>query len=400
MIGAMPPPPLPRPLRALPVESVNDYRRPGWIMAVGVISICVAAALILFHLFAASLAFTVRIQNQVTQTIFASPAYAPQAVVTGDAGLPKDEVDAAVDGLTRVRPLSDPRAAAVRRLIKQHGRAMFRFTPITAARAAGVSDSGQMFDNGGAPADYFVLPEGRLEVDDDGAVYRPDGGEALRSGPETEGTSLTAEQAEAFVANVAAQIDGAIPPAVRDGLKKALQDPQQTLVNATASIEVIDAQFDGASGLSVTPAAGVYFRTDFNGAVIAVGGAAPLVIPPPPPGGRAHAAAGWLTLLSLLGLGVAILLIAGSIFWLNGRPVARRLMLLFVVISVPLAVATGAVLGMTAGAMGRLTGTEEFQPVTAVVAGATLLAWPLVLGMVLFTTPVKTYFARGARVLR
>lgn len=401
MIAAMPPPPLPRALRALPVESVDDYRRPGWITAVGVISICVAAALILFHFFAASLAFTVRIQNQVTRTIFAGPAYAPQAAVTGDIGLPKDEVDAAVDGLTRVRPLSNPRAAAVRRLTKQHGRTMFRFTPITAARvAAGVSDSGQMFDNGGAPADYFVLPEGRLEVDD-GAVYRPDGGAALRSGPETEDTGLTAKQAEAFVANVAEQADGTIPPAARDGLKAALQDPKQTLVNATASLEVIDAQLDGTGGLSVTPAAGVYFRTDSNGAVIAVGGAAPVIIPPPPPTGRAHVAAGWLTLMSLLGFAASLLLIAGSIFWLNGRPVARPLMLLFVAISVPLAVATAVALGMTTGALGNFTGGDgEFRWPAAVIAGATLLSWPLIVGVLSFTTPVKVYFAQGARVLR
>jgi hypothetical protein len=349
-------------MRVLPVETFDDYRRPGWITAVGVVSLCVAAALLLFHFSAASVAFTVRVQNQLTQTIFAGPAFAPPIVAANGVGLPRREVDAVVDGLSRLRPLSEPRAAAVNRLASRHGRTMFRFTPITAARvAAGVSDSGQMFESGGTPADYFVLPEGRLEVDDSGAVYRPDGGEALRSGPETEGTGLTAEQAETFAANVAAHTGATIPPAVRDGLKTALQDPKQTLVNAASSLEVIDAQLDGAGGIGVTPAAGVYFRMAADGSVIAVGGATPVVIPPPPPTGPAHTAAGWLMLLSLLGLGAAILLIAASTFWLNGRPVGRRLMLLFVAISVPLAVATAIALGMTFGAMGRRPARRSFS---------------------------------------
>ncbi|HEX8341701.1 MAG TPA: hypothetical protein VF624_12395 [Tepidisphaeraceae bacterium] len=368
-----------------------DRARPVWVGVVGIISLCVAAAMLLFAVTAVG--FGLSVQMAIGPQRAFVPAAVAAPVMSGNV-LSPPEADAVVEGLSRVRPLSEPRAAAVRRLARRDGRQMFRFSGVTASRvAAAVSDSGQMFDHAAKPAEYFVLPEGRLEVDDRAAVYRPEGGAAVRSGPAEASTGLNDPQVNALVAQITS-LAGA-PPVGQQlaALDRALRDPAQKRVDASIALGVMGAEYDDNGGLIVEPMTGPAFRVDVDGTI---GDAVPLPKGAfaTPAARRANTAAGWLILTAALGALTALLLIAAAIFWLGDRPRGRRLMLVFAAVQVPLAIGTSISVGGAASHFVTAARRDGFDAPTAMIVAAALAAWPLVVLGVAMRRSVREHFAR------
>lgn len=186
------PPPVPVAMRAMPLEYVQaSYaRRPGIVTAIGVMSIVVGSLSVLtnfyFGLMSAGFMFVAgaagpmapRFTATGTVTVSGTTATSESSDTTGAMrGWPAPARDAAVGGLSELRPIPPARRALLDALLAECGQDVFPFdaSQVTAAQVkSNVSEHGVLpAGTANAGADYFVTGNGRIDVSEREAAFVP-----------------------------------------------------------------------------------------------------------------------------------------------------------------------------------------------------------------------------------
>ena len=382
--------------------------RPGAVSAVGVISIIVAALGMIMGIVTAGFAVTA-VVTAMAQRVTASQHDAvrypliPEAQLSAPDAVDDQRAGMIVDAFTRTRPLTPTRQKHVRSLARMHGKQLFSFDVknVTVLRAkSNITDSGPVLLSQGKTGDFYITGAGRLEVSDASAIFRPDNGQAVRSGDVAVDRSLS----EPDIANVLSDIESrgslTINPAPRATVLRLLRDPDQSIIGSPTSVQY-------AGGLS---GAGLWFVTDKSQVRLTAAGTETLLsLNAPIPGtnplsGRPIRTI-WSQLL-LLEAGastlLAVLLLIGGIFLLRGRPVGRKLITIWSLIKLPITVAGAAILGFTvfewvAVFQAQSAATPPPAGVwawsTALTIGVGAILWPIIALVVLNRQSVKAYFS-------
>src|SRR5580658_9499516 len=185
------PEPPPPPMEVMPVEPIaysspTGGGRPGLITGIGVASIVLASLSIffsgIFSLYTMLFVFAVSAAGRMT--VAAPPGPTPHSTLVqlnsgellGDHGMALAQRQIVLDGLSRVRPLTDQRRRLVDELLAEDGTEIVLLTgdSLSADRvAANVSDSGRLLSSRGGDdgPEYFVVGSGKIEVADDHATF-------------------------------------------------------------------------------------------------------------------------------------------------------------------------------------------------------------------------------------
>ena len=358
------PPLAPLPFATLAYATPLANRRPGILTAVGIISIVIGCLSGLSSCGGVASGFMFMKMSGMTIT---PPAPAPIVVGGGSVkiggvpwdaqdtedGLAPPQINSVTAALSRVRSLSDQRRAHLALLLAAHGKAMFPAITVDSTEAEIHSAiNGAAMTNDGA--NWYTIGTGRIEIDDQRAIYRPsDGGNvAEASAPMTANASPTA-------------------PATGP-----------TLAYSTVTYKV-----SGVPGVTRTPATT----------------AAPA--PMPITMFKISPLASWLSISeNLLSFGVAVLLGIAGIMVLRDSLRAYRLHRIYVVAKIPLVfVAAVATWLTTSGMMSGMFTTPAGPPppgftnwmITMQVAMGTAMAiaYPIALIFILMTRRVKHYYA-------
>jgi hypothetical protein len=333
------PPPLPV---QMPTPPMWRPTRPARITAIGILSILIAClsgmACIATGIFL-SVAVAAVTMAKIPPATFSPPASG--AVDEDDAineanlpedGLGKSQRDLIVAALSRIRPMDQARRRQLDKLLATDGQAMFPFAADGASPSLvrnNVSASGVIpSPHGGSGPHYFVVGQGRIEVYDDHALFRPDGpGEVVSVSAPAPAEATPAQAAP--TAPDAAGAPTAPMPYSRSGYR------------TSTSLRV------GNKSMTVTQTPG---GTTATAGGTTAGGAGAVG-----PGG-AGAGAGvnpfagvsispWaMTLTSIdaaLSALLAMFLLIGGIMMLGHSRSARRLHWIYVVVKIPLAIMGG-----------------------------------------------------------
>jgi hypothetical protein len=338
-------------------------------------------------------------------------AFDPQ---TGQRRMAAERRKLTLEAMESVHPLSESRRALLDGLLARSGGEMFTATAGQTGDdiKATISASGRVGSNpqDAAAADYYVIGIGRIEVDDAKASFYPqDGRPPTRATAEdvtvgdTGPGGLSDSQVQAILA-IAQQLrkPGTLTAQQLATLQTALEAegqqyvaPSPTLSGATAQLMgVADV---GAGGVLVQFNQGM-MQIDKQGKITSsfnynsFGGAGPMAGLGP--------TFGRLMLLTavgaVIGLALAVLLLAAGIVTLTQSQLGRRLHLIYAWVKIPVAMVTAvasawAVQGYFAAMPGGSPG-----PVTLVMmVGAILLgcAYPVALLIVYRTKTMREYYA-------
>ncbi len=210
------PPPIPQQVEPIPVEPISaqpapmpvetlpplpegymegtwgrTIRRPGIVTAVGIISIVVGSLGIFGGGLSSLYSAIFYMVGQTTQAMANAAAMAPPAQVaaapsapaftpieTEDDGVESNIRSSIIEGLRSARPINANREQQLEALLAKDGKFI---VPLSEKGVSSLAVSQSIGSRGRLPAmngqgegaDYFELPTGRIEVDDDRALFAP-----------------------------------------------------------------------------------------------------------------------------------------------------------------------------------------------------------------------------------
>lgn len=416
-----------QPLYAMPVVP----RRPGIISAIGIISIVVAAMGLLGGLItvfysislmtlaamsSASAAFSPTTMPS-TSVVATQPSTVPSVRVY-ENGFDDDQRAMALEAMENVHPLSDVRHKQLDRLLAKCGKQMFPVGKLNLETAVknGINDSGQSYSNHGNGPDYYVLAKGRVEVNDDRALYDPmDGGEKVRVAddePDDETNVLSAAEIDSVVKRAQKLARQKLTPQQLATWTQELQNPNQTLINSTgkpartaAQLITVTVQRDGSAVfqtrtgvVSMSQTGAVLFSSSTGAMFAGAGGAGPSFK-------INHGAIAMVIVDAVGGLLLAILLLIAGILVLKQSPRGRKLHLIYALVKIPIVIL--GVIGWTwiirdivsaiqtsVGATAPMSSAKPMAGFTIAFAVVALI-YPIALLIVMNTRSVKEYYASG-----
>ena len=342
-------------------------RRPGILTAVGIISIIVGCLSGLSS--CGGIASSVMFLTMRNMTIPMPPARtvpggtrtsaasaSPSVTIGGiehDVGDVENGLDASasnkvVFALGRLHPMTGGRRAHLTLLLKTHGKTMF---PTLGAKSTSAEFRDAVTAGGltGDGANWYTIGTGRIEVNDQRALYRPSDG---------------VEVAEASTTGATSSATGGV-----------------TYANQTNTINLTTGRVTSTTAGPTTapmPVPIMPFKIDPGTAILSISE-------------------------NTLSLGVAILLLVAGILVMRDSPKARRLHWIYVFVKIPLiAIAAVATAMMTVGMMSSFTpsgaGGGGLFPnwiglMQALMGAAIALTYPLGLIFVLNSRSVRQFYA-------
>ncbi|MBC7782418.1 MAG: hypothetical protein H7144_01155 [Burkholderiales bacterium] len=402
----------PPPMRVLPVTLAYGHAatsgapaRPSVVGVVGVISIILAAAALATNLGTAIFSGVIFVTAaQQTNMIAMNKMPAVQLVAPDEApsadGVNDTVASNIIDGLRSARPMTTRQASHVRQLATKSGRKLFPFgTPaITAARVRdNVSASGEVLIGPDKTANYYVLGLGRLDVSDTQAVFRSDDNAVYRSGDVAVNRSLAEPVIEAHIANLNAQLAPPLNDAQQAALRTLLRDPNQIAFPQDDNRQFMPAgNFENGGVWIYTTQAQVRLARDGTPTLLS-----PLT---PTPGvnpfsGKKITTAWGRALLgeSVVGGLMGVLLLVAAIFLLRGRPAGRKLLIIYSLIKLPLAILGAWILARAIDELTNAVGPGAIQSafgpgLTGAIAAAASGIWPIIVLVTMCRRSVRDYF--------
>jgi hypothetical protein len=223
---------------------------PGLIRAIGIISvvlgslgIVVSGGSMMFRLLFTTA--SIKSASAPVSTTTAPPLgkVAAQAYVAPN-GLPLNDRGIIIEGLSQIRPLSEPRRQQLDALLADEGATLFSIptSELTSEKiVALVTGSHPESDgSGGAPMDVYEMDSGSLKVSDQSAVFFP---QSTTTPVRVEGGSvpddtgrlmLTSAQIDAIVARVDS-LTGGLTDQQAQALRDRLKAPDQNLITPSLS---------------------------------------------------------------------------------------------------------------------------------------------------------------------
>jgi len=401
-----PPPPMP----VIPVAYRQaplpppGVSRPGGLTFIGVMGIIlsVIGLGVSFATLIFSIATTVAAQAQATALAANAQSYpltASGAQVSPD-GFDAMQSQAVVNGLQLARPMTAQEANQVRSLAQNHGKKLFSFNAasISATRvAANVSESGQVLNSSGKLENYYVLGEGRIDVGEGRALFRATDGEVYRSNEVAVNRALDEDQINQVVTEINLAIDTPLNATQESKLRTMLRDPSQLVVTADEVGAIQAGRMQPDTVWFVTDSAQV--RMDKSGNTVLMSSMAP--VPGTNPFSGKKISLKWGRAMqgeALVSGAMAVFLMVGSIILLRGRPVGRKLLIIYGLAGIPLAIVGGLAVGFAAGEWVNAFNTPT-NPVSMNVAyiasilfGGFQIIWPLIVLLAMTRKSVKDHF--------
>jgi putative Ca2+/H+ antiporter (TMEM165/GDT1 family) len=400
------------------------YGRPGVVTAIGVASIIVASLSLLANL---GLGFQAMVLYSTSRMIAAVPASPPApggegsaTLIVGDefltpAGLPAAQRRMLIEVLAAKQPLSEPRRAQLEAMLVDSGRIVLP-ADVPQTRQADVrrlvAGSGRLPSLDGKPGRVFYdLSTGRLEIDDDSAVFFPaDGSPAVRTtGPvavavPNGSTVLSPAQVQAAVEQVQTLSGAPLTQPQREALASALRQPWQQLIRPSASVTGIRSQFrsavrqvDGSIIVQTSMATCTLLpqgAVQMNGAYVATATGTPVAAV----SGRSVTAALADAFVSLAL--AAALLVFGILALRQSRRMGRWLKI-WAVVKLAAAIGTAMAWGwfyremLVAWHAGRGDSAAVATGI-GIALGSAAALWPAILLILLHTRGAREYYAREA----
>lgn len=425
------PPPIP--VQAYYAYSPTDSRRPGIVTAIGVICITVAclSGLTSFigGMYSVGLYFVSQAQSRMTT--MRSPTYVSSSTaVAGPSSnnspaLPGGDASVAVNALDSMLSLDNAHLRELDRLMRRHGREVFGGdddTPLTAASVReAVSDSKPLSKSSGKA--QFSTEKGTVEIYPDHAVFtsahsaktvdtsaRHNRDQVSHSNSATSFTSAVVVGGPPVATTLTtAQIDQAVKAAKAFGtpitsaqlksLRRELAKPNQGLVTPTGTSPVISVVTQANGNLAIYFDTGNMLILDPRAKVILSG---PM---PMPNFGVSASLATMNTIEAIASIGLAIYLLIVGIMVLRGSFLAPRLLRIYALIKIPLAIVGGVGLTMLGYALSNaltnnlamgMSGSPASPKAGYIMAGvvATLLGLALPIGLLiaLRSKTVRNYY--------
>lgn len=391
-------PPIQPPLRVqpLPAMPVARPQRPAWATWIGVGSIIVSVISIGTAIAWVLWAMVLYMSSQFTvarNTATMVPV-APQYSLT-DA-----QRATVINGLGQLQMINPRRSAVLDALLAQHGRDMIPMAggnppPETIARS--VSDHGTMPSAGGEPSQFFVVGNGRIELYDTHALFRPsDGGDALRATEEDVlvnllPSGLRPADVKAAIAHLNRLTTNGLSTEQESALRKILSTPGQRLLIAGGQAiesQIYYAAIQGDGVLTVYSSGG--------STVINKDGT---IVDTNPTAGRGARAASGLpaslaTLSGVIHLLLAVLLMIAGILTLRQSFKARMIHLIYVILKLLFSIAGVVILKWVWDQyMGSSTNPQTV--VTLMLIWMMAFLYPLTLLVVLNLPGVRAYYRRA-----
>jgi hypothetical protein len=280
--------------------------------------------------------------------------------------------------------------------------------PTRESLMAAVTDHGDLYSaNPNRPgAIFFETEKGRLEVNDEGAVFRPNdrsGTVRTFAGGGPGSNALNVLQIGEVIAQAQAACGNALGPAQQQTVRVLLLQPQQDLVLAQRYKSAIKSVQVNPAGATLRFAGGATVTLGPMGQVMPAGQADPPMV------GRA--AFGAVEALAIVSLGLAIYLLVCGVFALRRSPRAPRLLKVYawakVVVTIGLWVAAWWMLDDFVSRCLAASGSMEVSKLPGPVTGAA--AWrafaflfaiagclvPVCLLLGLRTNAARDYYAAG-----
>ena len=447
------PPPLP--VLSLPPEPVYPVYpaaplrsgRPGVINFIAITSIVIASLSIITGIGAGLMDFSFIMMSAVASSMPVPPAPVAASsamVVTGGAPerLPFDGLAAAdrqtyADGLQRVRTLTADQLEQLDEMLAEHGKTIAGSAnaPSPDQLAATIANSGHMSFGDSTGSDYFVLSTGKLEISADRAVFFPTGGQpSIRSNavqlPAPQfgyaPTSLQPDQIRSILRTINDLNGAKIKSTQSKTLITTLQSPGRQIIVPTTDgtdpaneitsavtlpdgmLELTTTHGSTTSSLSCDASGSVVSQSSYSGSTGAM-------VTPPTINKTAGIAAVSATLAQFL---LAIYLLVIGIMTLRFSPRGRLLHWIYVILKLPLAIATAAAtawmwstfmqsaVAVSATAGGPAAAPPPGAAASAASAGAMFgivpgvlgCIWPIVLIFVLLSKSVRMYYAAGTGI--
>ncbi len=412
--------------------------RPGIITAIGVISIVVGSLgmlgslgqsfyVVIFYTFTRAMASATATFTPVPPAPPAVPAPATaqttsttgpstaSAVEVKPKGFSAAQREAVVAGLKRVRTLSDKQVKNLEALLDAYGQdvILLRGAKLTATNVMkNVSDAGTLPSaTGDEGPTYFELGQGRIEVSDAQAAFFPTQGEAVRAsaddGSANAGVIHPSGLSDAEVKAVLARVQqlSTLPLNATQvaSLTTELQTGTMRLFTPSSSptqtsSQVIAVRTIGSGAVEVRTTAGS-IQVTTSGQVMSTS-AWPTSGPPTfnVRGGVVLA----LVLEGILSFLLAIYLLVIGILTLRQSPRGGRLHMIYAVVKIPLAIASGVGLYfLMSDLFSALPGGSGMNPValaTSTSMGVLFACiYPIALLITLRTRSVREYYAIGMR---
>ncbi len=404
------PPPIPSEMSqpAMPVLPVDvgyihdTPQRSRGAMVIGIISIVFAAMSIIGSIGVAGFGGSALITAQIHKISTAQMDEArypliPDETLQSPDGLDEQRAGMVVDALTKTRAMTAIRQQQVRSLARLHGKKLFPFGSegLTVLRMkSNISESGQVRISGGNFADYYVTGSGRIEVSDTSAIFRPDVGPALRSGDIAVDRSLTEPQIEKLCNEIDASSQAKLNAAQRLTIQRLVRDPEQSIItNPDSAVAGASSQFIHVAG--PLKDGGVWILTDKSQVRLTQDGTETLLSTDAPmPGNNSFtgkpAKTVWAQMVmveAFVSLLLAVLLLIGGIFLCKGRPVGRRIHIVWAVVKIPVGLIGAWMLGLCVmewlGSFQVADAASTTRVMTAgwttgVLFGLTGIIWPIV----------------------
>lgn len=365
------------PVAALPYSFATDQRRPGIITAIGVLCITVAALSVLSSLMEGgySVLFYVisKSQGMATRYVTTSVPATPAAPAQSPA-LPGGDASVAVNALDSMLSLDNAHLRELDRLLRRHGRQVFGGdddTPLTSAAVrAAVMQSTPLSAGVGEAA--FSTAQGTVDIYSDRAGFKSADGvttveTSARLNRDQETTANSSTTAATYSASVSSSVVAGTPPvstptALTGAQIKAVISSAQrfgTPIN-NAQLQALRAELAKpnqvlTSGTSLSPVLGVVTQPSGN-QVITFDTSSMLILDPkgkvilsgPMPMPHFDVSGTLATVNALeavASIGLAIYLLIVGILVLRGSFSSPRLLRIYALIKIPLAIVAG--IGLT-----------------------------------------------------
>ena len=421
--------PAPLPVEALPIEPLPvqamDIGGSGWpaprlgppgiVVAMGVCSIVIASVGLLggvvTTMSVAVVSATLSARTVGTAGVVAPRAMNPPPVEVLDPnGMPAADRWAAIQGLSRARPITPGQQLQLDELLAESGRDVIGTgSPVDpAVVAAGVSASGQLGTLGTAGGadpspSYFTLAGGRLELTDGRAVFFPGDGQpslhavayALPELPEGAAPPVLSDEAIRSTLRAVARLNLARPKAaqVRAILSLLRGAGQQVVVPTTdgsdpaAEVTAAETQPDGTLTVETTHGGSTCELT-----VTPAGQVAASLTPVPSAAAATSPtnslALGAVVITSAVQLAVAVYLLVIGILTVRRSRAGRLLHWIYVAVKLPVGVAAVAAAVWFWRSLPTAGGDTPWVAVPAAVG----LLYPVVLIFVLCGRSARDYY--------
>lgn len=425
------------PVPALPYSYATDRRRPGIITAIGVICITVAALSVLFSLSSGGYSFLFYAMSKGRQVASAIAATSTPVSTPAPAQSPvlrQDDASVAVNALDSLLSLDNAHVNELDRLMRRHGRKVFAGDddkPLTlAAVRAAVTQSTPL--SAGLGKAVFSTAQGTVEIYSDRAVFKSADGAttvetSARHNRDQESATNPSTSTMTYSMSVNSSVVAGMPsaslptPLTEAQIKQIILSARQsgTPIN-NAQLQALHAELAKSnqiltSARSASPVLGTVAETNGNLAItfdstnmlildpkgkVLLSGAMPI-----PDFGVSGALATVNGLEALASIALAIYLLIVGILVLRGSFSSPRLLRIYALIKIPLAIVAGIGLSLLGYGMANASannpmmgsGSAPSSPklgffIFGVVAVLLGLALPVGILIALRTKAVRNYY--------